>query len=291
MKLTFGKINNLRYFYDYVEEKKEKNMTQNSDLLAELKVLNSEKDRLIKRIYEEMESAAEYVMTLLPAEFDDDKLHATSLYFPASSIGGDTFGYGYIDKENFSFYLLDVCGHGIKSTLHSVTILHTLNNKLLRRTDFKQPAEVLFHLNNRFLMSEYNELYFTTFYAVYNTSKRTLRYAGAGNPPVFLIHSDGSEQILESENRITGFLPDTGFSSRTIEIPDAAEMYLFTDGVYDFKRSNGIHGNEQDIFESIRNNRINHKDELQNIFIDSISNNGDRALADDFTVLRISFKK
>lgn len=266
-------------------------MSQSNELMAELRRLNAEKDRLIKQIYEEMESAAEYVTTLLPKDFDDEYIHASSVYIPASSIGGDTFGYSYIDHENFAFYLLDVCGHGIKSTLHSVTILNTLNKKLLKKTNFRRPEEVLFHLNNRFLMSEYNELYFSAFYAVFNLPKRALCYAGAGHPPAFSITSDGKERILESENRLPGFLPNTDFSSRTIEIPDETDIYLFTDGVYDYVKSDGVRGDYPDIFDSIRCNRKNPENELQNIYIDSISSNGDRALSDDFTVLKIRIKR
>jgi hypothetical protein len=32
-------------------------------------------------------------------------------YVPSAALGGDAFGYGFIDPDHFALYLLDVCGH------------------------------------------------------------------------------------------------------------------------------------------------------------------------------------
>jgi sigma-B regulation protein RsbU (phosphoserine phosphatase) len=46
-------------------------------------------------------------------------------------LGGDSFGYHWIDDDHFAVYLLDVSGHGWGAALLSVSVINVLGAALL----------------------------------------------------------------------------------------------------------------------------------------------------------------
>src|SRR5215468_8336293 len=98
------------------------------------------------RLRKELHEAERYVRAILPepvrAPFAVDWL-----FVPTTELGGDSFGYHWLDEAHFAFYLLDVCGHGIGSALLSVAANQTLRSRALPGIDFHDPAAVLTALN------------------------------------------------------------------------------------------------------------------------------------------------
>jgi hypothetical protein len=43
-------------------------------------------------------------------------------FIPSASLGGDSFGYHWIDEDHFAAYLIDVSGHGWVAALLSVSV-------------------------------------------------------------------------------------------------------------------------------------------------------------------------
>ena len=65
----------------------------------------------------ELAQAADYVVSLIPAPLSEGAVTTAWRFFPCAQLGGDSFGYHWIDEDNFAMYLLDVCGHGVGSAL------------------------------------------------------------------------------------------------------------------------------------------------------------------------------
>jgi len=93
-----------------------------------------------------------------------------------------------------------------------------------------EPANVLQGLN-RALCGKFQHHYVTAAYAFLDMEKRTLKYAGAGHPPLLMwVTSDGVRDI--EENGL--FLGKFDFANYTsVEIPLASDGWglLYTDGV------------------------------------------------------------
>ena len=66
-----------------------------------------------QKLANEVARAAEYVISLLPTPISGGDVTTAWRYVPSATLGGDSFGYHWIDGEHFAFYLLDVCGHGL----------------------------------------------------------------------------------------------------------------------------------------------------------------------------------
>jgi phosphoserine phosphatase RsbU/P len=109
----------------------------------------------------ELAQAADYVVSLLPAPILEGSITTAWRFFPSTQLGGDCFGYHWIDEDHFAVYLLDVCGHGVGPALLSVSAFNSIRSQTLPKTNFLAPEQVLSALNAAFPMDANNGLYFT----------------------------------------------------------------------------------------------------------------------------------
>lgn len=120
-----------------------------------------------ERLAAELSEAAKYVISLLPERLSGE-ITTDWQFVPSVELGGDAFGYHWLDDNHLAIYLLDVCGHGVKAALLSISAINVLRNQTLAATDFLAPSEVLSGLNKVFQMDRHNDMYFTIWYGVYD---------------------------------------------------------------------------------------------------------------------------
>lgn len=195
------------------------------------------------RLQAELAEAENYVRSILPAPLAAGKIRADWRLIPSTELGGDSFGYHWIDDDHFALYLLDVCGHGVGAALLSVTAINVLRNAALPGVDFRDPGGMLTALNEAFLMEKQNDMYFTIWYGVWRPSRRTLRFATAGHPPALLATSqpDGTRRIepLRGPGMILGGMSGVVYKTLERAIPDPAQLYVVSDGTFEIKRDDG----------------------------------------------------
>jgi hypothetical protein len=188
----------------------------------------------------EIAEAAAYSRAVLPSKMKGS-VETDWVFETSSQLGGDSFGYHWIDKDNLALYLLDVCGHGVGAALLSVSVVNMLRTASLPGTDFHDPSAVLTQLNFSFPMENHNDMYFTAWYGVYSMSTRLLKYACGGHPPAVLVGSDGTISLLAARGPVLGAFPNGVFETVTAFIPKAtsdspSKLYLFSDGAYEIDR-------------------------------------------------------
>jgi len=182
----------------------------------------------------DLRKASNYVLSLLPAPLTTGPVRAEWRFLPSTQLGGDAFGYDWLDPATFVFYLVDVSGHGAGSAMHSVTVLNVLRQRALPNVDFRNPAEVLSSLNGRFQMDSHSGMYFTMWYGVYRTGDRTLSYSSGGHHPAYLVPSDRYESHpLGAPALMVGALPNSGYEVQQTTVPAGSALYLFSDGVFE----------------------------------------------------------
>jgi sigma-B regulation protein RsbU (phosphoserine phosphatase) len=195
-----------------------------------------ERERLLA---EEIAQATRYVISLLPAPWKTGPVTIDWRFIPSTTLGGDSFGYDWIDDEHLAIYLLDVSGHGVGASLLSVSAMNVISNKTLPGTDFRDPEAVLGGLNNAFQMDRQNNKYFTIWYGVFHKPSRVLRYAGAGHPSALLL-ADGQTPVeLKSEGPVVGMLPDMPFPGTQTTVAPGSRLLVFSDGVYEVEQPDG----------------------------------------------------
>jgi len=194
-----------------------------------------------RRLANEMRQAEHYVRSLLPEKLKKGPIRTEWRFIPSAELGGDSFGYHWLDDDHFAFYLLDVSGHGVGSALLSVSAMNALRSQALPQTDFRLPGRVLGALNNAFQMDQQNGLFFTIWYGVYHKPTRRIDYAGGGHPPGLLFNGPSSEQvkleILEANGPMIGAVPDIEYQASRISLDSFARLYIYSDGAYEIERT------------------------------------------------------
>ena len=201
------------------------------------------RNEVLKQLNNELSDAAGYVKTVLPQKISSGAILTDWRFIPSASLGGDCFGYHWIDEDHFALYLIDVSGHGWAAALLSVSVINVLRSHALPKTDFHKPEQVLFALNNTFPGERHNDMFFTIWYGVYCKSSRQLVYASGGHPPAVLFSGLSMENAqveqLRTPNFIIGGDPDIIYQSGIKEIRIPARLFVFSDGVFDITKGDG----------------------------------------------------
>jgi sigma-B regulation protein RsbU (phosphoserine phosphatase) len=188
----------------------------------------------------EFADAARYVRRMLPPPLvGAEKLEWH--FEPSAHLGGDGLGYRQIDDDLLAFYLIDVTGHGLGSALLAVTVLEFLRSRQVRETDFSKPVEVIERLNRTFQMKEHAGKFFSAWYGVFSRRARTITYANAGHPPPLCLSENGLIKTAPGGPAL-GIMPEIRIEATTLPFPPEAELYLFTDGLYEVLNVRGERG-------------------------------------------------
>ena len=212
-------------------------------------------------------------------------------FIPSSKLGGDSFGYHWIDDDHLACYLLDVCGHGVRAALMSVSAMNVLRAESLPGCDFRNVSQVLSALNNAFLMDQHNQMYFTIWYGVYHKKTRELNYSGAGHPPALLISGPPDAptrcQQLESQGPINGVIEDLTYDAVTVSVEPGARLYLYSDGVSELHKPDESMWTFQEFLKAMAAPLAVGESALERIRTTGQTIQGGMPFLDDFSILEL----
>ena len=192
-----------------------------------------------ERMRAEFAAGIKYVRDCIPPPMDG-LVSVDWRYLPASTLGGDTIGYHWVDRDHLALYLIDVTGHGLDAALLSVAVSNVIRGGALPAADMKQPDQVLAKLNDVFQSEHHGERFFTIWYGVYHCASRTMTWSGGGHPPsVVLIPGEPNPLLLPSAGLIMGALRGADFPAQSCRIPAGARLLIFSDGVFEIFRDEG----------------------------------------------------
>ena len=181
----------------------------------------------------EINQAADYLSSILPAPIDGAALEVSWQFQPSEALGGDAFDYGWLDDDHFAVYLLDVCGHGVGAALLSVSIVNWLRTHSVSEQDLHSPHKLLEKLNRTFPMDQHQGMYFTIWYGVYHKRERALRFSSGGHPPALLLTPGLPPERLRTPSLMVGALEDALYITETVEVLPGASLVVYSDGIYE----------------------------------------------------------
>jgi phosphoserine phosphatase RsbU/P len=261
------------------------------NLLAEK---NGELEKTQQRLQEELRQASNYLYSQFPKPSTERGIRSEWTYISSTEIGGDAFGYHWIDDDHFALYLLDVCGHGVGAALLSSTVIQIIKSQSLADVNFRDPAKVLNGLNDTFQMDEQNHMFFTLWYGVFKRSTRCLSYASAGHPPAILLSraQDGSVVVekLATQQIIMGYSKDVSYQVATCQVPTKADLFIFSDGVFEIDSEADKRMWAFDDFEVFMRQQFTQKKaELPTIIKQLQTIQGHESFADDVSIMKLTF--
>lgn len=186
-----------------------------------------------QRLSAELESAAAYVSSILPADIEDGRVQVYSRYVPSRHLGGDAYDYAWIDDDHLVVYLIDVSGHGVGPAMMSVSVHNLMRSGTFDRDTLLRPEEVLSELNRMFPMERQAGNYFTAWYGVYQASTRTLRFSSAGHPPALVFSAGELTAELATDAIPVGVAEDATFCTGGYQVPADADLLLYSDGAFE----------------------------------------------------------
>jgi sigma-B regulation protein RsbU (phosphoserine phosphatase) len=186
-------------------------------------------ERQLLAIRSELETARQIQLSILPHEIPCFAgLDIAARYIPMSSVAGDFYDFMVIDENRIGVLVADVSGHGMPAAL----IASMLKMAFAEQSDrARDPAAVLSGLNQA-LCGKFQGHYVTAAYVQIDTEKQTLRYAGAGHPPLLIGEgrSGNTRRVLEN-GLFLGYFPTATYSAVEEPFQEGDWVLLYTDGI------------------------------------------------------------
>ncbi len=219
------------------KERLERNNQELHELNQQIAAANDQMTR-------DLDAAARVQRSLLPVEeqLTFDCGDVAWRYVPCQGLAGDFLNVFKLDDEHLGLFVVDVSGHGVPSSLLSVTVGRFLTPKasdssvLVRPGEdggviVVPPVEVATELNQQFQAEDFSELYFTFVYCVVNTKTGQVRYTASGHPPLLRLAAGGEAVFQTLHSLPIGFFPEAEYEEQTLQLAPGDRLYLYSDGV------------------------------------------------------------
>lgn len=174
--------------------------------------------------------------------------------YPAEATGGDYFDYIPMLNGRLGIVVGDVTGHGIGPALLMAETRAYLRILARNRDDV---GDILTRANRVLAEDVGSERFVTLFIAQIDTECRTLCYASAGHPPVYVLGEDGA---LRAELKRTGIplgmdLETTYTTTTTIGLKAGDTLVFLTDGIEETLSPQNEFFGSQRVLEVLQKNR------------------------------------
>jgi sigma-B regulation protein RsbU (phosphoserine phosphatase) len=150
--------------------------------------------------------------------------------------------------------MLDVCGHGVSSSLISAAASQFLltSSELLGDFDHKYwPEETLNRLDLVFPFERFDS-FFTIACLTINHADGRMTYGSAGHPPPILRHPTGALEILDAGGPVIGSGQNKGYRQEEIRLQPGDKIVLYTDGVLDLRNPTGVFFGKQRLYDALQ---------------------------------------
>jgi phosphoserine phosphatase RsbU/P len=240
----------------------------------------------------ELAEAASYVRALIPAPLRNG-IQTDWLFIPSTQLGGDSFGYYWLDEDNFVIFLLDVCGHGVGAALLSISVVNVLRSQALSATNFLDPSQVLSGLNEAFPMEKQNDMYFTIWYGVFNRKSRELAYGIGGHPHALLMTgpSEATARVIPmgAPGLLIGGMPGVTYRTHRLTLDSFAKLILFSDGVCEVNSPDGQQWDYDEFMKLLLQPATPEANELAVVLNEGRRISGEQTFDDDFSMVKFLF--
>ncbi|RKG29070.1 RsbU family protein phosphatase GigA [Acinetobacter tianfuensis] len=171
----------------------------------------------------DLPSAANLQKRLLPNPIDLLNYKVETFFQPSAYLSGDWYDYWKISDKEIMFYLADVSGHGVTSSLLTswMAAFHGRS---------KTPRELIKKLNGM-LVQENIEKHITMIAGILNIETHHMRWSSAGHyPPAILLEENKAPQILTTSSFPLGLTEDLEVEEFEFQLSYNSRFIICSDG-------------------------------------------------------------
>jgi sigma-B regulation protein RsbU (phosphoserine phosphatase) len=254
-----------------------------------------------KRLEEDLRAAATIQETLLPTNLPEwPELEIAWKFLPCDLIGGDIFNVVPLDEEHLGFYMIDVSGHGVPSAMVTVSVaqLMTQHSGYLKKRvpsppfyQIVSPMQVLKALDEEYPFERFNK-FFTIIYLIVDILQKKIVYSNAAHPAPFLLHRNGSLDLLDIGGTIIGLDGIVPFEQEERQILPGDKIIFYTDGVVEYLNQDDEPFGTERLYVLAQRLHQSPIGEILDGIYDSLMDFGSHAkIQDDVSLLGIEFKQ
>ena len=174
----------------------------------------------------DLPSAAELQKKLLPNPIELQNYKVETLFQPSAYLSGDWYDYWKISDKEIIFYLADVSGHGVTSSLLTswMAAFHGRS---------KTPRELIKKLNGM-LVQENIEKHITMVAGILNLETHHIKWSSAGHyPPPIILEPNQVPRILHTSSFPLGLTEDLEVEEFECALTKHARFIICSDGALD----------------------------------------------------------
>jgi phosphoserine phosphatase RsbU/P len=248
--------------------------------------------RQLVAIREEMETARQIQLSILPQTIPTlAGLDIAARYVPMTSVAGDFYEFCVIDEKRMGILVADVSGHGMPAALIASMLKIAFAAQTSHADD---PVKVLLGLNQS-LCGKFQGHYVTAAYAVIDIERETIRYAGAGHPPLLLRDgATGEARSLLQNGLFLGFFGDVQYSVAETPFRKGDWVLLFTDGISEMSNAAEEQYGEERLMAFLGKHAVSGATQFADSLVTELSAWSGRASGedpdDDVTLLAVHFR-
>ena len=169
---------------------------------------------------------------LLPSRLKSKHVECDGLYFTSNSLGGDMYCWHQINEDLTAVLIYDVMGHGIATSLVTMSIRSLVKGLITRVID---PIYVIKELNRQiqemFFDSELDSFLVTAIYLLIDTKNKTIDYVNAAHPAGIKIGKYDCTMELPANTPILGLFSTIKVNKKRIHLAEWSRIILYTDGL------------------------------------------------------------
>lgn len=230
----------------------------------------------------------------LSQSIHDERIEIDGVFYPSVMLGGDMYAWYKIDDHRYGIFLMDVMGHGVASSLVSMSLRSLLRGFI---HNLVKPELVLKELNQHTMAlysndsASFKKYFLTGIYVLIDTKEKQIQYASAGHPPGFLIDENGNATKLDIGTIPLGMMSEIDVQTGVLKYSGETKIVLYTDGfIEDGINKLGENINDLKSF-LIMNRKMNAKNLLSESINALSKKHGSSKFNDDVTMIAVTICK
>ncbi|MGZ3312183.1 MAG: PP2C family protein-serine/threonine phosphatase [Xanthobacteraceae bacterium] len=205
----------------------------------EKKRLRDEVNAHLFRLEEELETARNLQMSMLPQVFPPPARHCPvdvwGLVHPAREVGGDLYDFFTTADGSLCFFVGDVSGKGMPAALFMARTksLIRIATELMREREgaAASPADIIGRVNRELCQNNNDMMFVTLFFGILSPGTGEVLYCNAGHNPPYRVDGGKPQAIEDANGMVLGVRPSATYTTGRLLLALGETLYLYSDGV------------------------------------------------------------